>query len=504
MLPAWLACGAEEAPFYGYRLPPVSAQRIPVSAQRMIALRHYQTDLVERIRNSFRTNRRVLAVSPTGSGKTLVFSYITKGAQQKATRTMIVAHRQEIVKQISEALDRQDVKHGRIQAGHTQTDDLVSVAMVQTLARRLHRIQKPDFLVVDEAHHAVAGSYDQIMAAWPDIKILGVTATPRRLDGRGLGRSFDAMVIGPEMADLIEQKFLASYRYLAPPQMADLSGIKTKMGDFAIDELSAAMDKSVITGDAVEHYRTHLDGRPAIAFCCSVEHAEHVAQQFSAAGFRAASVDGTMDRADRARRIAGIGNGELNVLTSCELISEGVDVPVVAGAVLLRPTKSLGMYLQQVGRCLRPKPDGSDAVILDHVGNVHRHGLPDLKRQWTLDDKKKKDGAAPVSVCEVCYRAFQVFPGWKLKQECHHGMPEGCVLAAADPAPRMLPEQVSGNLAVILDSPPWADGMSLRNATYREVIAKADTIEKLRDVARARGYNPRWVWRVLQERRQNA
>jgi len=459
---------------------------------------------VERIRDAFRRVRRVLAVAPTGSGKTATFAYITTNAAAKSRRVYIVAHRQEIVEQISQALDAMGVRHGRIQPGHVMTSDLVQVAMVQTLARRLALVPAPDLLVVDEAHHGTAGTWETVCSAWPAARILGVTATPRRMDGRGLGRAFDEMILGPTMAELIALKFLASYTYLAPPQQVDLSKIKTRMGDFAIDELAAVMDRAVITGDSVVHYRDHLQGRPAIAFCCSVEHAEHVAAQFTAAGYRAASVDGKLDKAERRDRIAAIGDGRLQVLTSCDLISEGVDVPVVAGAILLCPTKSLGKFLQQVGRCLRPKPDGSSAVILDHVGNVQRHGLPDAIRSWSLDDRKKRDVSEPVAVCETCYRAFPVSPGWKAEAECDE-RPPGCILASA---PERKPiATAEGMLEEIQASPDWANGISLTGAKGEEwtrLLRLANSHERLQEIATARAYKSGWVWRMLEMRKGRA
>lgn len=472
----------------------------------MIELRPYQTDLAQRIRDSFRRVRRVLAVAPTGAGKTILFAFIVLSAMTKGRRVYIVAHRAEIVEQISQALDAMAVRHGRIQPGHKMTDDLVQVAMVQTLARRLSTVPTPSLLVVDEAHHGTAGTWETVCAAWPEVKILGVTATPRRMDGRGLGRAFDEMIIGPSMADLIVAKFLAPYTYLAPPQQVDLSQIKTRMGDFAIDELAAVMSKSVITGDALSHYRTYLDGRPAIAFCCSIQHAESVAAQFRSGGYRAASVDGTMDRSERRDRIASIGDGRLNVLTSCELISEGVDVPVVAGAILLRPTKSVAMFLQQVGRTLRVKPDGGRAVILDHVGNVNRHGLPDAVRTWTLDDRKKKDQSEPIAVCKSCYRAFPALPGWKADAECSEAEPPAdCIMEAQ--AERKLIETADGELTEIEASPDWAQGLSLTGAKGEEwtrLFRMANTQERLQEIATARGYKPGWVWRMMEMRRGRA
>lgn len=467
-----------------------------------VILRPYQDDLVQRIRGSFSRYRRVLAVAPTGSGKTVAFAYITTNAAAKNKRVIIAAHRVEIVQQISDALTTMGVRHGRIQTGHPMTDDLVQVAMIITLGKRIGRVQAPDLLILDECHHAVAGSYLAVVAAWPNARILGVTATPQRADGKGLKDCFDEMIIGPQMADLIDQGFLAPYTYLAPPEQADLSGIKKRAGDYAIDELAAAMDKAVITGDAIAHYKTHLGGRPAIAFCVTVEHAEHTAAQFRSVGFRAASVDGKMDPTTRRDILASIGDGRLNVLTSCQLISEGTDIPVVAGAILLRPTQSLGLYLQQVGRCLRPKPDGGRALILDHVGNVHRHGLPDAPREWALDGKIKKAGG--VATCKQCFRAFDTKPGWKTEVECAAGEPEDCILNAQDASgPHSEIEVVDGELIQFTTKPNWADGLDIataRGPDFGELLDRADTPEKLKQIAKARGYHHGWVKHVLGKR----
>lgn len=467
----------------------------------MINLRPYQTDLVTGIRGAFAQHRRVLAVAPTGSGKTVTFAYITHNAAEKSKRVIVTAHRQEICEQISGALNGMGVRHGRIQPGHTSTRDPVQVAMIQTLGRRLDKIPAPDLLVIDEAHHGVAGAWQTVADAWPTTKILGVTATPERLDGRGLGAAFDTMVIGPGMRDLIAGGYLAKYRYLAPPQRADLSSIKTRLGDFAIDELAAVMDKSVITGDAVQHYISHLAGRPAVAFCITVEHAEHVAEEFCRAGIRAASVDGSMDRRERRRRIEGIGDGTYQVLTSCELISEGVDVPVIAGAILLRPTKSLGMYLQQVGRALRLKPDGGDAVILDHAGNVHRHGMPDIPREWSLDSKKRTPKPAGTTTCEQCYRVFQTGPTWRDDAVCDDEQPSGCVLnlpAASERA--AVPETVEGTLVQIDNTAPWSDGLDIVTAPLNAVLRHAETREQVDAIRRARKYHPGWTRRIMDSR----
>ena len=478
--------------------------------RKIVELRPYQLQLVDDIRNAFRQCRRVIAVASTGAGKTVVFAYIAASAAKKGRRIVIVAHREEIVFQISNALDRLGVRNGMIKPGRTMTDDKVQVGMIQTLARRIDRIQEPDLIVIDECHHSPAGQWKIVTDRWSRALHLGVTATPTRTDGRGLGECFDLMVHAPPMRDLIDNGFLADYDYFAPPQQVDLSGVKTRGGDFAIDQLAEAMDRAVVIGDAAEHAKRHLNGEPAVVFCVTVAHAEHVAEQFRAAGFRAAAVDGSMEKTERRDRIAAIGDGRLNILTSCSLISEGTDLPGVKGVILLRPTKSVSLYLQMVGRALRPKPDGSRAVILDHVNNVHRHGLPDAPREWTLDTAKCRGQSPNVTTCDQCYRTFKTGPGWKAEAECANGQPEGCVLniPEAPAGGKEAPETVAGELIAVTVTPGWADGLNIatcRGPDFAELLnlAGADA-ERLKQIAKARGYHHRWVFHRLKAIGQRA
>ena len=232
------------------------------------------------------------------------------------------------------------------------------------------------------------------------------------------------------------------------------------------------MDQSVITGDCIEHYRKHLDGRTALAFCVRIDHAEHVAAAFRDAGIAAASIDGRMHREQRDTLLYGLRRTEVKILCSCELISEGFDAPSVGGAILLRPTQSLGLYLQQVGRCLRPKPDGSPAIILDHVGNVRRHGLPDAERQWSLDarPRRERDAASAPAI-----------PGAG--------------------GTRDAPDEADGELEELIASPAWAGGFDRRDrrpGMLHRLIRLAGRDEaRLRAIQEARGYRPGWVWHVL-------
>lgn len=373
-------------------------------------LRPYQSTLIERARANFIAGRTSqLLVLPTGGGKTVCFSYMAGRAVEKGLRVWILAHRVELLDQISATLRAFGVAHGVIAPGYpVDRRPLVQVASVFTLARRLERYDPPDLIIVDEAHHAIKSStWGRVISAFPAAKLLGVTATPIRLSGEGLDDLFQCMVQGPTMRDLIELGALSPYRLFAPAGV-DLSGVRSKMGDFVRGDLVAAVDKPSITGDAVEHYQRLAPGRRAVAFCVSVEHAVHVAQQFCAAGVPAQAIDGGMDRTLRASVLSEFSAGRVQVVTSCDLISEGFDVPAIEAAILLRPTQSLGLYLQQVGRALRTFPGKQEAIILDHAGNVQRHGLPDEERVWSLDGSLRRKGGGqrsevPVKTCRDCF-----------------------------------------------------------------------------------------------------
>ena len=481
-----------------------------------VELRQYQLNGTEMIRASLRLHRRVLFVLPTGGGKTVVFSWIAQKAQVKGSKVVIVAHRKEIVRQISRALDRIEVPHALILPGTSPSESQIQVAMVQTLARRIARTAfKPDLLIIDEAHHAVAGTWEKVAAAWPQAKVLGVTATPLRLDGRGLAEAFDDLVEGSSVRELIEQGYLARYRYLAPPPRPELaealSRVHTRYGEYVQAELAQAVDQKVITGDIVEHYNKHLMGAPSLVFCCNVAHAVHLREAFAARGFRAASVDGAMPSARRDDILRDFGCGRLNVLTSCDLISEGFDVPDTQGVSLARPTKSLALHLQQVGRALRPKTNGQPALILDHAGNVAKHDLPDAYRQWTLSGRKK-DTAAPISTCDRCfmvmsredrelYREREQCPrGHEWEEECGLYVPPRHAPGEGD---RDEPEQIDGELEEIDTGTAWMKGIdpvTCSGVDLYRLRCLARTPEQLAVIARAKGYKRGWVHTQMQLR----
>jgi superfamily II DNA or RNA helicase len=369
-------------------------------------LRPYQQQLVTDIRLQYQLgHRKVLAVLPTGAGKTVCFSHIAQSAAKKGNRVLIAVHRQELLDQACRALP---MPHGVIAANRAMDlSAAVQVASVQTLARRLHKLPRDFFqlVIIDEAHHSNAGTWARTLEHFHQAHLLGVTATPIRLDGRGLGEHYQAMVEGPTAQWLTDNGYLASARVFGPPGF-DTTGLRKRMGDF--DTKEAEHRIGTIMGDCMSHYRKHLDGQTAIAFCCSVAHAEAVARLFISAGIPSASIDGSMDAAIRRQLLNDLGTGRLKVLTSCALIGEGVDVPSVGGCILLRPTASTSLHLQMIGRCLRPSPGKAAAVVLDHVGNVLRLGHHLEPREWTLDGLAKRDReqAPSVKVCPQCFAAM--------------------------------------------------------------------------------------------------
>jgi DNA repair protein RadD len=451
-------------------------------------LRDYQNNGVTAIRAEFaRGMKRVLYTAPTGSGKTVLFSYIVESAAQKGRRVIIVGHRQEIIDQIDEALDRLGLDHGIIAASRPDRLKIgspVQVASVATLARRIEMFGEPDLLVIDEAHHALANTWLRIIAASPRAAILGVTATPERLDGKGLCDVFETLVLGPSVADLIKQGFLSEFAAFAPEKTVDLSDVRTRAGDFALEQLSDKMTARVVIGSAVDDYKKRCDGLPAIVFCVDIGHSRLVAERFCQHGYRAMHVDGDTPSDQRRNIIDGLSDGRLQVVTNCGLISEGVDVPVVAGIIMLRPTQSLALHMQQIGRGLRPGKER--AYILDHAGNCYRHGLPDAEHEWSLDgrEKKKKEDKANVRFCKAC-GALNPMAAWECR-ECGSTLRQKKQYIEQVMTPL---NEISFNDLATVDF-----GRAMRWAGMSQ--------ERLLIVAKARGYKKGWVWHRLREMRE--
>ena len=459
----------------------------------MLDLRDYQSKAVEAVRDAYRNGSKApLLVAPTGAGKTVIFSYITATAASKGNRTMILVHRAELLAQTHKALLKMGVPHGLVASGRTpDPTQTVQVASVQTLIRRLDKFPAPDLIIVDEAHHASAGSWQAIIKAYPNARLLGVTATPARLDGKGLSSSFDTLIHGPEVQTLIEQNWLCRPVYYAPSTV-DMTGAKTTAGDWNRKEAEERTNKPKITGDAVTHYQRICAGAPAVVFCVSVAHAENVANAFNAAGYRAAVLDGTLTPEVRANRVNALASGDLQIITSCDIISEGFDLPRVTAAILLRPTQSLSLHLQQIGRVLRPSENKPRAYILDHVGNCLRHGFAEEPREWTLDGIKKKtkreqaDDVEKYKQCPTCFAVHLPTP--TCPQCCHTYEVKARTL-----------DEVDGTLTELK-----VDFEAMRLAREeRQRQGRAQSLDDLISLGKSRGYkNPQaWARYVFKGRR---
>ena len=334
--------------------------------------------------------KRVIVVAPTGAGKTIVGSAFIRQAVNAYQDVLVLAHRREIIKQTAKKLTEHGIPHGIIQAGvQPRALERVQVASIQTLHARAVRsnrmeLPKADVIILDECHHVAAKSYKSIIAAYPDAVIVGLTATPCRGDGRGLGGIFQKIVEAPQVAELIQLGYLVRPRVYAPIN-PDLKGVRVQAGDYQDNQLAERMDQSKLIGDIVTHWLKYGERRKTVCFAVNVAHSIHLRDEFLNAGVRAEHIDGTTPKAERDATLARLASGEIELVTNCMVLTEGWDMPEVGCCILARPTCKMGLYRQMIGRVLRPAPDKTDAIILDHSGAVYRHGLPEDQVEWTLE-----------------------------------------------------------------------------------------------------------------------
>ena len=363
--------------------------------------------------------RRALIVAPTGSGKTHTAGMIIERSLKKQKRSLVVAHRRELIDQTVAKLESLGITNvGVIMAGDKRVnpDAPVQVASIQTLIRR--ELPPADLLIIDEAHRAISRGYMTLAANYPRAAILGLTATPERLDGKGLDHLFDDMVVVETVPGLIERGYLVKPRcYIGPT--GDLSEVKTRRGDYDEKQLAEAMDRPRLVGDIISNWQRLARGRKTAVFATGVEHAKHIANEFWAAGVPAATLVGSTPKAEREAILADWRSGALTVVTSVMILVEGFDFPELECLVMARPTQSVSLYLQAAGRVLRPAQGKTDALILDHAGCVMNHGAPHIHREWTLEGAKggKKREAADLFECPDCTLAFEPDPRLWLAEE---------------------------------------------------------------------------------------
>lgn len=463
--------------------------------------RDYQSNLIRQIYQSWKSgNRRVLAQLVTGGGKTIIFSHIARDCLSRGKGVLVVAHRLELITQAKEKLESiSGIPCGVIKAGFPVEENLsVQVASVQSLIRR-KRYPDAGLVVIDEAHHAVSKSYTSILEKYPDALILGVTATPCRTDGQGFKYLFDDLIIGPSCSELITQGYLSKFKIFASAAKINTKGIRKTAGDFNLGQLEEAANN--IIGDVVPTWRKYAEGKRTIIFCVGVDHSKAVVGEFIKNGITAEHLDGETPDDERRDVIARFRSGETTILSNCSLFTEGFDVPNIEAIQIIRPTMSLILHLQMLGRSLRPSPGKEHALIIDHTDNWIRHGLPDEVREWSLEPISLKP-ALFVQQCPKCHHGFRVLPH---EQKAHRHVVDSAGNLKA------LYQATCPNCQHIFE---WEQGEGLEIGESKIIekeqgeLVEVDLtlnhehkriIDELIDTAIAKGFNSRWAYHRLIE-----
>jgi superfamily II DNA or RNA helicase len=467
-----------------------------------IILRPYQERAVAEVREAFQTGHNgVVMQIPTGGGKTLTAGHILQSAAARGNDGMFIVNRVELIEQTALAFDRLGMagSYGIIASGFTGNPRAaVQIASIDTLKSRLRRpelaakIRLPRLRVYDECRSMGSAGWTSVFDTLraQGGKDLGLDATPIRLDGKGLDVYFSHLVCGPQYSELMALGALVPFDVYAP-SIPDMSGVRMKGSDYDQSAVEAVVDKPQLVGDVVSHYVQHAMGKSCITFAVSRKHSEHLAESYRAAGVAAVHLDGDTDKGERKQMVRAFRRGEIKVLCNVDLFTAGFDVPGVEVITMVRPTQSLSVFLQQAGRGSRPEAEiGKDrCILLDHAGNVFRHGLPDMDREWSLagrvkGERKKKPGedGPAVKQCPVCYAAFVPAP------KCPNGH--------VQPIDHRQVAQVEGDLKRI-----QAADLAHLKAKEKKQLKAAKTIEELEALAKERGYGPSWAKHTLEARK---
>lgn len=434
-----------------------------------MALRDYQQDIYDSVKKSMVLgNKNILAVSPAGSGKSVVMASIAKSATEKGNRVLFFVHRIEIVKQVRETF---------INVGVDM--NLCHIGMVQTITRRLDSTEEPSMILVDECHRSLAKTYKAVFDRFPSAYVIGFTATPTLLSGRGLGEVYEDMIVGKSVEWLIENKRLAPFKYYSVDLMDNTKLKHNSTGDFSHQSITDAIG-NVLYGDVIKTYKRLADHKRTIVYCHSVESSKSVAKEFSDSGYKVAQVDGTTHKDEREKSMADFRAGKITLLINAELYGEGVDVPDCEVVILLRPTESLSLFIQQSMRPMRYVP-GKEAIIIDHVANYTRHGLPDTPREWSLEarNKKGKGGTVESSGYKQCPDCFTVIKSaLPVCDVCGH------VFAEENEMKVQEAELVEIKQEFKLET----------DYAATKPLSEIQTMAELKAYQKAKGYKPGWVY----------
>ncbi len=468
-------------------------------------LRDYQQALVQEVFAQWHCgNRRVMLQLPTGGGKTVLFSALAREFTTRGEGVLVLAHREELLTQAREKLESvTELPVGIIKAGYPASPLFpVQVASVQTLIRRKH-LPEAALVICDEAHHSCSQSYTKIFEHYDRAYILGVTATPARIDGQGFKFLYDALVLGPSVAELIKAGHLCRFKLFAAQNAIKTTGVKTTGGDFNQRSLAEAVNTALVMGDLIETWQKHASGKKTVLFAVDVAHSKAIADAYIQAGIPAEHLDGETPAEERKAILERFRTGQTLVLTNCGIVSEGFDLPSIEAIQCVRPTKSLILWLQMVGRALRPSFGKDYAIIIDHTQNWLIHGLPDEERDWSLE---------PVSLtsrqwaleCPECHHIFKALPHeqnpFRMEWDTLHQEMKP-VMRATCPNCEVLMEFQQGTGG---DPPPPRIVTQDDSAPIEEVQLEANPLiiaelQRLREIQANCGYKPMWIYYRLIE-----
>jgi superfamily II DNA or RNA helicase len=388
-----------------------------ISRTTAYQLRDYQTELIQQVFSRwFSGDRHLMLQLPTGGGKTIIFTAIANEFIIKAEPVLIIAHREELITQAAAKLEAvTNIPVGIIKAGYKQdTSCLIQVASIQTLIRR----QPPPatLVIFDEAHHCHSRTYATVFKHYADRDsyILGCTATPIRTDGRGLRylysgtKGFEQLIIGPTVKDLIDRQYLSPFRLYTPAQIleAGTASIKTTGGDYNQKQLADFVERKLIIGDVIETWKKHAEGKRTVLFAVSVKHSQELARSFRKEGIAAAHLDGDTKAETRKRTLSRFAAGKIQVLCQHSIVTEGIDIPLIEAIQFTRPTKSLTVWFQAIGRSLRPAPGKAEAIIIDHTDTHLNLPWPDDNIAWSLDPQSLQNSQWAIA-CPECRHVFR-------------------------------------------------------------------------------------------------
>ncbi|RND95691.1 type I restriction enzyme EcoKI subunit R [Lacticaseibacillus paracasei] len=444
-------------------------------------IRPYQAKLIEKTKQSLLNgHRHVLVQSPAGSGKTITMAEIAKSATDKGNRVLFVVHRQEIIQQVTRTFDNWGVNMS-----------LCDIGMIQTVTRRIAKMKTPQLILCDEAHHSLATSYKRVFRHFDNATLVGFTATPVRLSGKGLGDVYDDLIIGPQIDWLINNHFLAPFDYYAPT-LIDVEKLKrTSTGDYSNKSMDDAVKIRAVFGDVLKTYRTVADGTKTIVYAHNVQASIDIAKAFNCAGYHAQQVDGKTPAEKRTEAMVNFRSGKTQILVNAELYGEGVDVPDCQTVIMLRPTDSLTLFIQQSMRGMRYRPN-KRAIIIDHVANVYRFGLPDADREWSLEDRpkqKKHRGKSDGPAIKSCPKCYGIVPA-QVKQcpLCGYSFRADGTDLEVDPTAKL--KKVDKKVFKIV-----ADYSKTK---YGQMKAEdAESPEDMYAIAKAHGYKPGWAYHQI-------